>query len=67
MVKNNAHHIFGLKYLLDYRVLKIINNSTLLLKKKTNGKERKVNVNNVKPSSTTKLVENAWNSFLSSI
>ena len=29
--KNHAHHTFELKYLLDYKVLKIINNSTILL------------------------------------
>ena len=31
MVKNQAHHTFEPKYLLDYKVLKIINNRALLL------------------------------------
>ena len=40
MVKNHAFHTFKSKYLLDYRVKKIINDITLLLDT-PNGKERK--------------------------
>ena len=40
MVKNHAHHTFEPKYLLEYKVLKIINVSTLLLIS-SKGKERK--------------------------
>ena len=29
MIKNHAHHTFEPKYLLDYRALKILNNSTI--------------------------------------
>ena len=64
MVKNHAHHTFEPKYLLDYRVLKILNDRTLLLIMPY-GKER--NVNDVKPCSTTELMENAWNSILGSV
>ena len=32
-----------------------------------NGKERKTNINDVKPYSTSELIENAWDSFLDSI
>ena len=59
MVKNYAHHAFEPKYLLDYRVLKICNDSTLLLGM-PNGKERKTNINDFKLCITTLLVENAW-------
>ena len=66
MVKNHAHHTFELKHLLDYNVLKIINDNTFLLIT-SNAKERKTYINDVKPCSTTQLVENVWVSFLSSI
>ena len=62
MVENHACHVFEPKSLLDYKVLKIINDSTLLLIT-TNGKERKTNITHVTPCSTTWLVENAWDSF----
>ena len=54
------------KYLLDYRVLKILNDSILLLVT-PNRKERKINFNDVKPCSTSELLENAWDSFLGSM
>ena len=57
---------FEPKYLLEFKVLKIPNDNTLLLIA-LNGKGRKRNINDVKPCSTTELVENACNSFLSSI
>ena len=66
MGENHAHHTFEPKYLLDYRVLKILNDITLLLVT-PNGKERKTNNNGVKPCSTAEPVENAWDSFLGSI
>ena len=40
MVKNHAHCTFEPKYLMDYRVLKILSDSTLLLVA-LNGKEKK--------------------------
>ena len=46
MVKNYAHHTFEPKYLLVYKVLNIINDSTLLLIT-PKGKERKTNINDV--------------------
>ena len=62
MVKNHAHCTSQPNYLIEYRALKILNDSTLLLKTH-NGKERKTNINDVKPFSTAKLIENAWNAF----
>ena len=50
----------------DYRMLKILNESTLLLVTPS-GKECKRNFNDVKPCTTLELIENAWNSFLNSI
>ena len=46
--------------------LKILNDNTLFLMM-PNGKERKTNINDAKPYSTTELVGNAWHSFLRSI
>ena len=63
MVKNYAKHTFEPKYLLDYRVQQILNNSTLLVVM-LDGKESKPITNYVKPCSTLKLTENAWDSFL---
>ena len=50
----------------DYRVFKMLNESTLLLVTH-NEKEYKMNINKVKPFTKLELVENAWNSFLNSI
>ena len=61
-----VHHTFEQKYLLDYGVLKIFNDSTLLLVL-LNEKESKTNINYVKPCSTTELVENAWSYYPGSI
>ena len=66
MVKNHAHHTFKPKYLLDCKILKILNDISLVIMT-TNGKERKTNINYVKPCSTTDLVENASDQFLSSV
>ena len=43
MVMNHAHHTFEPKYILDYRVLKVLNDSTLLLTM-LNEKERKTKI-----------------------
>ena len=58
-VKNHAHHTFEPMYLLDYRILKILNHTTLLLEM-PKGKEKKTNINDVKPCSTSELIENAY-------
>ena len=54
MVKNYAYHTFETKYILDYRVLKILHDSTLLVVT-SNVKERNVDVNDVKLYSTTTI------------
>ena len=59
MVKKHVHHSTEPKYLLDYKVLKIINYSTLL-PIMPNRKERKTNTNDVKPCSTTVLGIHLW-------
>ena len=63
MVKSHACHTFEPKYLVDYSVMKIINDSTLLVVT-PNGRECKINSKDVKLASTLKPIENAWDSFL---
>ena len=57
MLKNHAHHSFKPKYLLDYKVLKILNDSTLL-PVTINGKEWKTSINDVKPCSPIEPIKN---------
>ena len=52
--------------MLDYEVLQILNDGTLLLVT-PDGTESKMNITDVKLCSTSKLVENAWDSFVGSI
>ena len=66
MVKNHAQHAFEPKYLMDSRVLNILNKSMLLLIA-PNGREFKTNINYIKPATTLEHIENAWNSFLNLI
>ena len=51
---------------MDYRILKILNESTLLLVT-PNGRECRANINNVKPCTTLELIENAWDTSLNAI
>ena len=66
MVRNYIHQTSEPKYITDHRVLKILNESTLLLVT-LNEKECKMNTNDLKPCTKLELAENAWNSFLNSI
>ena len=66
MVTNHTHHTFKPKYLIDYRVLKILNESTLLLVTPT-GREHKTKINDVKPCTILELIENVWKTFPNSI
>ena len=51
---------------MDDRLLKILNESTLLLIT-PNGKECKININDMKSCATLALDESVWNSFLNYI
>ena len=62
MVRNDMHWAFEPKYITDYRILKILHESTLLLVT-PNGKECKMNINDVKPCAIVELVEIAWNTI----
>ena len=58
MVRNHNHHTFEPKYMIDYRVLKIGDESPLLL-------ETPNGINDVKSCSTLELIEDAYNTLLS--
>ena len=58
--------MFKPNYPTDYRILKIMNVSTLLLVT-SNGREHETDINNIKPASMLKFIENVWDSFLNSI
>ena len=62
MVKNYTCHVFKPMYLKGYRLLKILNESTLLLVT-PNGRVCKTN-NDLKSAVTLKVIENAWHLFL---
>ena len=47
MIRNHTHHAFKAKYLMYYNLLKILNESTLLLVT-PNGREHKTNINDAK-------------------
>ena len=68
MVRNCAHQTFEPKYSMDYRVLIILNESTLLLVTPI-GKECLTDMNYVKPCNHVPhiTVENACNTYLNSI
>ena len=59
MVENYACHDFEPKSLMAYRVLKKLNDSTLLLV--TPNDREKININDVKPCITLQLITNTWN------
>ena len=63
MVKNHTGHTFEPKYLLDYKVLIILNDCILLIIT-PNGKEGKMNISDVIPCRTTDLIKSAYELFL---
>ena len=52
LIKNHTVATFQLKYLADHRVVKILNNSTVIMSS-PDRKEKKCNINHVKPISPT--------------
>ena len=55
LVKNYACHAFDPKYLIDYRVPNVLNESTLLLVT-PNDKQHKTNINDANPATTLKII-----------
>ena len=66
MGKHHACCTFKPKYLMHYRIWKILNESTLLIVTPY-GRELKTNINYVQPCTTLELIQSTWNWFLNSI
>ena len=65
-VKNHLKSMFDTKLISDYRILDIINESTLLVQS-PDGKTRKNNINNVKPVSAISAADNTLQDFKQSM
>ena len=61
-VKNHLRNTFETKYISEYRILKIINECTLLIKS-PNGETKKININDAKPVSAITATDNALQEF----
>ena len=61
-VKNHLRNTFESRFMSDYRVLKIVNECTLL-EESPDGKTRQININDAKPVSGTATTNNALNEF----
>ena len=61
-VKNYLRSTFETKFISDYRILKIINECTLLIES-PDGKTQKININDVKPVSAFTATDNALQEF----
>ena len=65
-VKNHLRNTFETKFTSDYRILKIINEHTLLIES-PDGKTRKININDVKPVSAITATDNTLQEFRQSM
>ena len=61
-VKNHIRNTFESRFISDYRVLKIVNEGTLLVES-PDGKTRQININDAKPVSATATADNALKDF----
>ena len=61
-VKNHLRNTFESRFILDYRVLKIVNELTLLVES-PDDKTRQININDAKPVSATAAINNALHDF----
>ena len=65
-VKNHLKRTFDTKFISDYRILKIINEYTLLIES-PDGKTRKININDAKPVSAITAADNVLHDFKQSM
>ena len=66
LIKNHTASTFQPKYLADCRVIKIVNDSTVIMSS-PGGKEKKCNIHHVKPMSPTTAFTSAFEEFQKSI
>ena len=65
-VKYLLKNTFDTKFISDYRIVKIINECTLLIES-PDGKTRKININDAKPTSAITAADNALKNFKQSM
>ena len=65
-VKNHLRNTFDTGFVLDYRIVKIINEHTLLIES-PDGKMRKININDAKPVSALQQLTMCCNNFKQSM
>ena len=65
-VKNHLRNTFETKFVSDYRILKIVNECTLLIKS-PDGKTHQININDAKPVSALTATDNALQEFKQSV
>ena len=61
-MKNHNVTAFQLKYVADYRVIKIVNKSTVMVAS-PDSKERKCNIHHIKPISPTEAFTSMFEEF----
>ena len=66
LIKNHTASSFQPKYLADHRVVKILNDSTVIISY-PDGKEKKCNIHHVKPISPTTAFTSAFEEFQKSV
>ena len=65
-MKNYLKGTFDTKFISDFRILNIINEHTLLMQS-SNGKTRKININDAKPVSAFTATDNVLQDFKQSM
>ena len=66
LIKNHTASTFQLKYLADHRIIKIVNDSTVIVAS-PDGREKKCNIHHVKAISPTTALTSAFEEFQKSI
>ena len=61
-MKNHNVRAFQSKYVANYRVIKIVNESTVIVAS-PDGRERKCNINHIKPMSPTETFTSTFEEF----
>ena len=65
-VKNHLRNTFDTRFFSDYRIVKIINEHTVLIES-ADGKTKKININDAKPVSAITAADNALQEFKQSM
>ena len=61
-MRTNSVRAFQPKYLADYRIIKVINENTVIVAS-PDGRKRKINIHHIKPISSTEAFTSAFEEF----